>query len=239
MEGMLHLKVLRSPHAHARIVSIDKSAALAVPACVAVYHLGGRAAPALQHRIHEDHLRRPRRHLHARQRRALRRPAGGRRGGRDRGGGRGGVPRARGRVRGPAGRVRSRGGDASPARRCCTTRGRRRPQSGNIFCSISTVRSATSRQGFAEADVVHEGTYSTSRVQHVHLETHGSIAWKGEDGGCSPHQLAGAVHRRSRSSAYLFGLARRATSTSSPSASAAVSAASRRWSPRICRCSPR
>jgi CO/xanthine dehydrogenase Mo-binding subunit len=25
-------------------------------------------------------------------------------------------------------------------------------------------------------------TYSTSRVQHVHLETHGSIAWKGDDG---------------------------------------------------------
>jgi CO/xanthine dehydrogenase Mo-binding subunit/aerobic-type carbon monoxide dehydrogenase small subunit (CoxS/CutS family) len=31
MEGVLHLKMLRSPHPHARIVSIDKSAALAVP----------------------------------------------------------------------------------------------------------------------------------------------------------------------------------------------------------------
>jgi CO/xanthine dehydrogenase Mo-binding subunit len=28
---------------------------------------------------------------------------------------------------------------------------------------------------------VHERTYSTTRVQHVHLETHGSIAWKGDD----------------------------------------------------------
>ena len=35
--------------------------------------------------------------------------------------------------------------------------------------------------GFAEADVIHEGTYSTPRVQHAHLETHGSIAWM-EDG---------------------------------------------------------
>ena len=35
-------------------------------------------------------------------------------------------------------------------------------------------------KGFKEADAVHEMTYSTSRVQHVHLETHGSIAWKGE-----------------------------------------------------------
>jgi CO/xanthine dehydrogenase Mo-binding subunit len=35
--------------------------------------------------------------------------------------------------------------------------------------------------GFAEADVVHEGTYLSPRVQHAHLETHGSIAWM-EDG---------------------------------------------------------
>lgn len=31
--------------------------------------------------------------------------------------------------------------------------------------------------GFAEADVIHEGTYFSPRVQHAHLETHGSIAW--------------------------------------------------------------
>ncbi|MFJ3960497.1 hypothetical protein [Streptomyces sp. NPDC090036] len=36
-EGMLHLKVLHSPHAHARIVSIDKTAALAVPGVHRVY----------------------------------------------------------------------------------------------------------------------------------------------------------------------------------------------------------
>ncbi len=37
MEGMLHLKVVHSPHAHARIVSIDKTAALAVPGVHRVY----------------------------------------------------------------------------------------------------------------------------------------------------------------------------------------------------------
>ena len=31
--------------------------------------------------------------------------------------------------------------------------------------------------GFAEADVVHEGVYATQRVQHAHLETHGAIGW--------------------------------------------------------------
>jgi CO/xanthine dehydrogenase Mo-binding subunit/aerobic-type carbon monoxide dehydrogenase small subunit (CoxS/CutS family) len=36
MEGMLHIKMLRSPHPHARIISIDKTAALAVPGVHAV-----------------------------------------------------------------------------------------------------------------------------------------------------------------------------------------------------------
>ena len=35
--------------------------------------------------------------------------------------------------------------------------------------------------GFAQADVIHEGTYFTPRVQHAHLETHGSIAWMEDD----------------------------------------------------------
>ena len=37
-------------------------------------------------------------------------------------------------------------------------------------------------QGFAMADVVHERTYSTSRVQHVHLETCGTISWRDKSG---------------------------------------------------------
>jgi len=36
MEGMLHIKMLRSPHPHARIISIDKAAALTVPGVHAV-----------------------------------------------------------------------------------------------------------------------------------------------------------------------------------------------------------
>ena len=36
MEGMLHIKMLRSPHPHARIISIDKSSALALPGVQAV-----------------------------------------------------------------------------------------------------------------------------------------------------------------------------------------------------------
>jgi putative selenate reductase molybdopterin-binding subunit len=36
--------------------------------------------------------------------------------------------------------------------------------------------------GFAEGDVIHEGTYITQRVQHAPLETHAAIAWLDNDG---------------------------------------------------------
>lgn len=37
-------------------------------------------------------------------------------------------------------------------------------------------------KGFAEADAIHEGTYHIQRVQHAHLETHGAIGWLDGDG---------------------------------------------------------
>ena len=40
MPGMLHLQVLRSPHAHARIVSIDTSEAEAMPGVEGVITCG-------------------------------------------------------------------------------------------------------------------------------------------------------------------------------------------------------
>ena len=49
IEGMLHLKLLRSPHAHARIRSIRRDSALAVPGVRRGVHLGGRAAASVQH----------------------------------------------------------------------------------------------------------------------------------------------------------------------------------------------
>jgi CO/xanthine dehydrogenase Mo-binding subunit len=48
---------------------------------------------------------------------------------------------------------------------------------GNVYCELRGEIGDIAK-GFKEADAIHEMTYSTSRVQHVHLETHGSIAWK-------------------------------------------------------------
>jgi aerobic-type carbon monoxide dehydrogenase small subunit (CoxS/CutS family) len=56
MEGMLHLKVLHSPHAHARIVSIDKSAAQAVPGVHRVYTWEDVPRKRYSTAIHTDHL---------------------------------------------------------------------------------------------------------------------------------------------------------------------------------------
>ena len=76
---------------------------------------------------------------------------------------------------------------------------------GNIYVDINGEVGSVAA-GFRDADAVHELTYSTSRVQHVHLETHGSLAWKDE---------AGRVHVRTSSQApfiakqklvHLFGL---------------------------------
>src|SRR4029077_1173647 len=54
-------------------------------------------------------------------------------------------------------------------------------EKGNIYVDIHGEVGSVA-DGFKAADAIHERTYSTSRVQHVHLETHGSVAWRGEDG---------------------------------------------------------
>jgi putative selenate reductase molybdopterin-binding subunit len=54
--GLLHLTVLRSPHARARIVTIDRAAALAVPGVVAVYTWEDVPKRHFTSALHEDHL---------------------------------------------------------------------------------------------------------------------------------------------------------------------------------------
>jgi len=109
-------------------------------------------------------------------------------------------------------------------------------QNGNIFCTLQGEIGDVAK-GFREADAVHEMTYSTSRVQHVHLETHGSIAYKGEDGRWHVRTSSQGPFPVRTKLAYLMAcpLAR---SMSSPNGSAAASVASRRWCPKIFRCSP-
>ena len=61
-------------------------------------------------------------------------------------------------------------------------------------------------QGFKEADAIHEMTYSTSRAQHVHLETHGCLAWRGDDGRLHVRTSSQAPFIAKQKLCYLFGL---------------------------------
>ena len=205
IEGLLHLKVLRSPHAHARITRIDRTKALRRAGRRRRLHLGRRAAPALQHRAARGPSRRSRRHLHAGQRRALRGQRIAAVVGETEAAAEAGCRALRGRVRDPAGGLRSGGGHGARRAACCTTRTMSSTQNDNIFCTLQGEIGDVAK-GFKEADAVHEMTYSTSRVQHVHLETHGSIAWKGEDGRWHVRTSSQGPFAARTKLAYLMGM---------------------------------
>ncbi|OBI77139.1 molybdopterin-dependent oxidoreductase [Mycobacterium asiaticum] len=177
LPGMLHLKVLHSPHAHARIVSIDKSAALAVPGVHRVYTWEDVPRKRFTTAIHTDHLVDPDdtyildnvvRFVGQRLVAVLADSIGAAEEGCRK------VvveyevlpavfdPEAAME----AGAPQLHGFDdpfvQDPKR--------------NILLELHGEIGDTA-VGFAEAHVIHEATYFSPRVQHVHLETHGSIAW--------------------------------------------------------------
>ncbi|MCJ2011951.1 molybdopterin-dependent oxidoreductase [Methylobacterium sp. J-076] len=185
--GVLHLKVLRSPHAHARIAAIDTAPAYAVPGVVAVLTHADAPPRRFSTGRHED----PRDDAadtsvldpvlrFAGQRvaavvaeteaaaeagcRALRvtyevRPAL--------------LDPARAldpdapRVHDPLDRP---GEDAPP-----------RSPHPNLAAEVHG-EIGDAAVGFAGADCVYEGEFHSQRVQHAHLETHGCLGWRDPDG---------------------------------------------------------
>ena len=61
--------------------------------------------------------------------------------------------------------------------------------------------------GFAEAAVTYEGTFTTQRVQHAHLETHGGMAWVDANGRLNVRSSTQTPFLTRRALADVFNLA--------------------------------
>jgi putative selenate reductase molybdopterin-binding subunit len=177
-EGLLHVKLLRSPHAHARILSIDKDAALAIAGVHAVLTWQDAPAKLYSSARHEDEradpadttvLDRVVRFVGQRVAAVVadseaaadagcrkihveyeELPA---------------VFDPNDAMRAGAPVIHDKGPQAridNPQR--------------NIVAEIHS-HIGNVEDGFARADVLYEGTYVTQRVQHAHLETHCAVGW--------------------------------------------------------------
>ena len=178
MDGMLHLKLLRSPHAHARIKGICKDAALAVPGVRGVYTWEDVPRLLYTSATHDDY------HVDPNDTYLLDnvvRFVGQR------------VAAVVAETEGAAEEgcrkieidyellpavfdpeeAMSKG---APVIHDKGADSRIRRPGQNILLEIHG-NVGDVEAGFKAADVIHEATYTTHRVQHAHLETHCSITW--------------------------------------------------------------
>ncbi|WP_030442608.1 molybdopterin-dependent oxidoreductase [Actinoplanes subtropicus] len=172
--GVLHMKVLRSPHAHARIAAISVEAALSVPGVEAILTHADAPAKLFSTAQHENAAEDP---ADTRVLDDVVRFAGQR----------------------VAAVVATSEAAAEAGCRAITVEYEVLPSVldpeaamapgapqlhaapnnvvGELHATLGDVDA-----GFAEADAVYEQTFTTARVQHASLETHGAVGWLDDDG---------------------------------------------------------
>ena len=207
MEGMLHLKVLRSPHAHAKILAMRTEKARALPGVHAVFTWRDVPKRPFTSALHDDYRVDPDDTFVLDQ-----------------------VARFVGqRV---AAVVAETEGIAEEACRLIEVdyevlpavfdpeeamlpgapvlhnkefSSRIQNAKKNIFLQIESEYGNVA-QGFSEADVTVEGEYSTHKVSHAHLETHIAIASQSEDGRIHVRSSSQAPFQVKAKLAYLFSI---------------------------------
>ncbi|WP_072395184.1 molybdopterin cofactor-binding domain-containing protein [Hyphomicrobium sp. CS1GBMeth3] len=206
MTGVLHLKLLRSPYAHARIVAIDKSAALAVPGVHLILTHEDAPPVLFSSGLHELDSDDPPDTL---------------------------VLDSIVRFIGQ--RIAAVVADTeAAAEEACRKLDVTYELLPAIFDPLAAMqpgapllhndprKTATqphrnivaelhgdigdSDAGFAAADSIHEGVYESQRVQHTHLETHASLAWVDDDGRLNVRTSSQVPFLARRRLATLFGL---------------------------------
>jgi putative selenate reductase molybdopterin-binding subunit len=206
MDGMLHLKVVRSPHAHARITAIRKDRALAVPGVHAVFTWEDVPRRPYTTACHDDF------HVDPDDTYML-----------------DNVARFAGqRVAAVVAET-----EAAAEEGCrlvevdyevlpavfdaeeamlpgapqlhvgADVDSRIELAARNVFKKIEAETGDVAR-GFAEADAVYEGTFSLPKIQHAHMETHGSIAWRTADDRVHVRTSTQTPHLTKIKLAYLF-----------------------------------
>jgi putative selenate reductase molybdopterin-binding subunit len=202
VDNLLYIKVLRSPHAHARIRSIDTKAALAIPGVIKIFTWEDVPNRLFSTALHEDHLVDPDdtrlldnvvRFVGQRVVAAVAESEA--------------IAEAACRAVQVDYEVLPAVFDPALAMEpnAPILHDKENGANTNVYAEIHGEVGSV-KDGFAAADAIHEMTYSTPRVQHVHLETHGTIAWRGEDGRIHVRTSSQAPFIVQQKLAHVFGL---------------------------------